>query len=56
MPSQPIAEIVLRTVVIGAIAFAKAYILNQHQGLPLLLILILLVVLGFGLRRTRYGR
>ncbi|XCW06838.1 sugar ABC transporter permease [Streptomyces sp. HUAS MG47] len=58
VPSRPIAEIVLRTVVIGAIAFATAYILNQYQGLPLalLLFLILLVVLDFVLRRTRYGR
>ncbi|MFI8823473.1 sugar ABC transporter permease [Streptomyces sp. NPDC053431] len=58
VPFRPVAEIVLRTVVIGAIAFAAAYILNQYQGLPLalLIFLILLVVLDFVLRRTRYGR
>ncbi|MEU8528568.1 MULTISPECIES: sugar ABC transporter permease [Streptomyces] len=58
VPSRPIAEIVLRTVVIGAIAFATAYILNQYQGLPLalLIFLIVLVVLDFVLRRTTYGR
>ncbi|MCX2180621.1 sugar ABC transporter permease [Streptomyces sp. SKN60] len=58
VPFRPIAEIVLRTVVIAAIAFVAAYILNQYQGLPLalLIFLILLVVLDFVLRRTRYGR
>ncbi|MFF6772395.1 sugar ABC transporter permease [Streptomyces sp. NPDC012637] len=58
VPFRPIGEIVLRTVVIAAIAFVAAYILNQYQGLPLalLIFLILLVVLDFVLRRTRYGR
>ncbi|MBW5249759.1 sugar ABC transporter permease [Streptomyces sp. P01-B04] len=58
VPSRPVAEIVLRTVVIAAIAFVTAYILNQYQGLPLalLIFLIVLVVLDFVLRRTTYGR
>ncbi|WP_329285931.1 sugar ABC transporter permease [Streptomyces sp. NBC_00691] len=58
VPFRPIAEIVLRTVVIAAIAFVTAYILNQYQGLPLalLIFLILLVLLDFVLRRTTYGR
>ncbi|MGW6392919.1 sugar ABC transporter permease [Streptomyces sp. NPDC055103] len=58
VPYRPIAEIVLRTVVIAAIAFVTAYILNQYQGLPLALLvfLIVLVLLDFVLRRTTYGR
>ncbi|MDT9687183.1 sugar ABC transporter permease [Streptomyces sp. P9(2023)] len=58
VPFRPIAEIVIRTVVIAAIAFVAAYILNQYQGLPLalLIFLILLVVVDFVLRRTSYGR
>ncbi|WP_225802190.1 sugar ABC transporter permease [Streptomyces sp. NK15101] len=58
VPFRPVAEIVLRTAVIAAIAFVAAYILNQYQGLPLalLIFLILLVVLDFVLRRTTYGR
>lgn len=58
VPSRPVAEIVLRTLVLAAIAFATAYILNRYQGLPLALLvfLILLVVLDFVLRRTTYGR
>ncbi|MER6098543.1 sugar ABC transporter permease [Streptomyces sp. NPDC001728] len=58
VPFRPVAEIVLRTVVLAAIAFAAAYILNRYQGLPLalLIFLILLVLLDFVLRRTMYGR
>ncbi|MER6117626.1 sugar ABC transporter permease [Streptomyces sp. NPDC001743] len=58
VPSRPIAEIVLRTIVIAALAFATAYILNRYQGLPLalLIFLVVLVVLDFVLRRTTYGR
>ncbi|APE25701.1 MULTISPECIES: sugar ABC transporter permease [Streptomyces] len=58
VPFRPVGEIVLRTVVIAALAFAAAYILNQYQGLPLalLIFLILLVLLDFVLRRTTYGR
>ncbi|MFD0141928.1 MULTISPECIES: sugar ABC transporter permease [unclassified Streptomyces] len=58
VPFRPIAEIVIRTVVIAAIAFAAAYILNQYQGLPLalLIFLIVLVVIDFVLRRSTYGR
>ncbi|MER5309364.1 sugar ABC transporter permease [Streptomyces sp. NPDC002773] len=58
VPFRPVAEIVLRTVVIAALAFAAAYILNRYQGLPLalLIFLILLVLLDFVLRRTTYGR
>ncbi|MET9932221.1 MULTISPECIES: sugar ABC transporter permease [unclassified Streptomyces] len=58
VPSRPVAEIVLRTLVIAALAFVTAYILNRYQGLPLalLIFLVLLVVLDFVLRRTTYGR
>ncbi|MFC8270952.1 sugar ABC transporter permease, partial [Streptomyces sp. NPDC057271] len=58
VPFRPIAEIVIRTVVIAGIAFAAAYILNQYQGLPLalLIFLIVLVVIDFVLRRSTYGR
>ncbi|TXS19214.1 sugar ABC transporter permease [Streptomyces sp. adm13(2018)] len=58
VPFRPLSEIVLRTVVIAALAFATAYILNQYRGLPLalLIFLVLLVVLDFVLRRTTYGR
>ncbi|MFJ3903763.1 sugar ABC transporter permease [Streptomyces sp. NPDC090025] len=58
VPFRPVAEIGLRTLVIAALAFAAAYILNRYQGLPLALLvfLILLVLLDFVLRRTRYGR
>ncbi|MFJ3582184.1 sugar ABC transporter permease [Streptomyces sp. NPDC090127] len=58
VPFRPVAEIVIRTVVIAAIAFVAAYILNQYQGLPLalLIFLVVLVLIDFVLRRTTYGR
>ncbi|WP_411074754.1 sugar ABC transporter permease [Streptomyces sp. cmx-4-7] len=58
VPSRPVAEIVLRTLVVAVLAFVTAYILNRYQGLPLalLIFLVLLVVLDFVLRRTTYGR
>ncbi|MER7910581.1 sugar ABC transporter permease [Streptomyces sp. NPDC096068] len=58
VPSRPVAEIALRTLVLAALAFAAAYVLNRYQGLPLalLIFLVLLVVLDFVLRRTTYGR
>ncbi|MFD3335618.1 sugar ABC transporter permease [Streptomyces sp. NPDC058700] len=58
VPFRPVAEIVLRTAVIAALAFTTAYILNRYQGLPLalLIFLIVLVLLDFVLRRTTYGR
>jgi D-xylose transport system permease protein len=58
IPSRPLVDIVLRTVVLGVIAFAAAIMFNQYKGLPLALVLFLavLVVTDFLLRRTSYGR
>ncbi|MFB7616027.1 sugar ABC transporter permease [Kitasatospora sp. NPDC056181] len=58
VPSRPVSDIALRTVVLAIIAFLAAYTLNQYKGLPLalLIFLIFIVVLDFVLRRTAYGR
>jgi D-xylose transport system permease protein len=58
IPSRPVSDIVLRTVVLGVIAFAAAFMFNQYRGLPLALLLFLavLVITDFVLRRTAYGR
>lgn len=58
VPFRPVADIVLRTVLLAIIAFLAAYTLNQYKGLPLalLIFLIFIVVLDFVLRRTGYGR
>ncbi|WP_326653288.1 MULTISPECIES: ABC transporter permease subunit [unclassified Streptomyces] len=58
VPSRPLGDIVLRTAVLGVIAFAAAVMFNQYRGLPLALVLFLvvLVVTDFVLRRTTYGR
>lgn len=58
VPSRPLSDIVLRTVVLAVIAFAAAVMFNQYKGLPLALVLFLavLVITDFTLRRTAYGR
>ncbi|NJQ01072.1 sugar ABC transporter permease [Streptomyces zingiberis] len=56
--SRPMSEILLRTAVLGIIAFVCAYQLNQSRGLPLALVIFLavLVTADFVVRRTTYGR
>ncbi|MGW4894537.1 sugar ABC transporter permease [Kitasatospora sp. NPDC004240] len=58
LPARAMGEIALRTGVLGVIAFAGAYTLNQDSGLPLPLVILLGVVVltDFVLRRTSYGR
>ncbi|MET7616807.1 sugar ABC transporter permease [Streptomyces sp. NPDC005408] len=58
IPSRPLIDIVVRTVLLAVVAFAAAVMFNQYKGLPLALVLFLvvLVVTDFVLRRTTYGR
>ncbi|MFI1397041.1 sugar ABC transporter permease [Streptomyces sp. NPDC020681] len=58
IPSRPLIDIVLRTVILGVIAFAAAIMFNSYKGLPLALVLFLavLIITDFVLRRTTYGR
>ncbi|MFH8732791.1 MULTISPECIES: sugar ABC transporter permease [unclassified Streptomyces] len=58
IPSRPLSELVLRTVLLAIAAFAVAIMFNQYKGLPLavLLFAIVLVATDFVLRRTSYGR
>ncbi|MER7172364.1 sugar ABC transporter permease [Streptomyces mesophilus] len=58
IPSRPLSEIILRTVLLAVAAFAVAIMFNQYKGLPLatLLFAIVLVATDFLLRRTAYGR
>ncbi|MCX4819985.1 sugar ABC transporter permease [Streptomyces sp. NBC_01142] len=58
IPSRPLVDIVVRTVLLAVVAFAAAIMFNQYKGLPLALVLFLvvLVVTDFVLRRTTYGR
>ncbi|NWF29358.1 sugar ABC transporter permease [Streptomyces sp. PKU-EA00015] len=58
VPSRPVSDIVLRTVLLAIVAFAAAAMFNQYKGLPLALVLFLavLVITDFVLRRTAYGR
>lgn len=58
IPSRPLVDIVVRTVVLAVFAFAAAFMFNQYRGLPLALVLFLVVLVAtdFILRRTSYGR
>ncbi|MGF1426983.1 sugar ABC transporter permease [Kitasatospora sp. LaBMicrA B282] len=58
LPHRPTSEIALRTGLLAVLAFGAAYVLNQDRGLPLALVVLLAVVVvtDFVLRRTSYGR
>ncbi|MEU2157240.1 sugar ABC transporter permease [Streptomyces sp. NPDC019396] len=58
VPSRPLSDVVLRTVLLAVIAFGAAFMFNQYKGLPLAFVLFLaiLVITDFVLRRTAYGR
>ncbi|MGW1892808.1 sugar ABC transporter permease [Streptomyces sp. NPDC002004] len=58
VPSRPLSETILRTVLLAVVAFAVAAVFNQYKGLPLAVVifLALLLLTDFVLRRTSYGR
>jgi D-xylose transport system permease protein len=58
VPSRPLSEVILRTVLLAVVAFAVAIVFNQYKGLPLAVVIFLgvLVVTDFVMRRTSYGR
>ncbi|AUY53388.1 MULTISPECIES: sugar ABC transporter permease [Streptomycetaceae] len=58
LPARSTSEIALRTGALAVLALAGAYTLNQDRGLPLPLVILLGVVVltDFVLRRTSYGR
>jgi D-xylose transport system permease protein len=58
VPSRPLSETVLRTVLLAVVAFAAAIVFNQYKGLPLAVVVFVAVlfITDFALRRTSYGR
>ncbi|NGO67056.1 sugar ABC transporter permease [Streptomyces sp. SB3404] len=58
VPSRPLTEIILRTVVLAVPVYAAAMVFNSYKGLPLGVVIFLAVVVlsDFVLRRTSYGR
>ncbi|GGM12122.1 ABC transporter permease [Streptomyces fumigatiscleroticus] len=58
VPSRPLSETILRTVLLAVVAFAVAIVFNQYKGLPLAVVIFIAVLLvtDFVLRRTPYGR
>ncbi|MFJ8595424.1 sugar ABC transporter permease [Streptomyces sp. NPDC093598] len=58
VPSRPLSETIVRTVLLAVLAFAVAIVFNQYKGLPLAVVIFIAVLLvtDFVLRRTAYGR
>ncbi|MER8219172.1 sugar ABC transporter permease [Streptomyces sp. NPDC094143] len=58
VPSRPLSETIVRTVLLAVLAFAVAIVFNQYKGLPLAVVIFIVVLLvtDFVLRRTAYGR
>ncbi|WP_309098024.1 sugar ABC transporter permease [Streptomyces sp.] len=58
VPSRPLSETIVRTVLLAILAFAVAIVFNQYKGLPLAVVIFIVVLLvtDFVLRRTAYGR
>ncbi|MEU5537410.1 sugar ABC transporter permease [Streptomyces sp. NPDC020362] len=58
VPSRPLSETVLRTVLLAIVAFVAAFVFNQYKGLPLAVVIFVavLMITDFVLRRTAYGR
>ncbi|MEU6404899.1 sugar ABC transporter permease [Streptomyces sp. NPDC046985] len=58
VPSKPLSDTVLRTVLLAVVSFAAAIVFNQYKGLPLAVVIFVAVlfVTDFVLRRTAYGR
>ncbi|GGJ22331.1 sugar ABC transporter permease [Streptomyces brasiliensis] len=58
VPSRPLSEIILRTVLLAILSFVVAAVYNQYKGLPLAVVIFIgvLLITDFVLRRTRYGR
>jgi D-xylose transport system permease protein len=58
VPSRPLSDTILRTVLVAIVSFGVAVIFNQYKGLPLAVVIFvgLLVISDFVLRRTAYGR
>ncbi|MBG0851796.1 sugar ABC transporter permease [Streptomyces spinoverrucosus] len=58
VPSRPLSDTLLRTVLLAVVSFAAAFMYNQYKGLPLATVIFLVFLVGtdFVLRRTSYGR
>ncbi|MCL7424571.1 sugar ABC transporter permease [Streptomyces sp. YS415] len=58
VPSRPLSDTILRTVLLAIVSLAVAAVYNSYKGLPLAVVLFIAVLLltDFVLRRTAYGR
>ncbi|NJQ13641.1 sugar ABC transporter permease [Streptomyces bohaiensis] len=58
LPTRQIVDLAVRIGLVAVASFTVAYVLNQHRGLPLALVIFLAVLIAadFMVRRTSYGR
>jgi D-xylose transport system permease protein len=58
LPFRPTAGLVLRMAILAASVFGAVAILNAYAGVPIALLILIALVVGFDLilRKTRYGR
>jgi D-xylose transport system permease protein len=58
LPATPTASVALRAVALAVCVFGAVAILNAYAGVPISLVILVCLVVGFDLllRRTRYGR
>ncbi|MFB7493621.1 sugar ABC transporter permease [Streptomyces sp. NPDC056161] len=58
IPSRPLSDTLVRTILLAVVSFAAAYMYNQYKGLPLATVIFVAFLVGtdFVLRRTAYGR
>jgi D-xylose transport system permease protein len=58
LPARPVAGLLARTVALAVVVFGAVAILNAYAGVPIALVILVGLVVGFDLvlRRTRFGR
>jgi D-xylose transport system permease protein len=58
LPTTPTASLLVRAVALAVIVFGAVAILNTYAGVPIALVILVALVVGFDLmlHRTRYGR
>jgi D-xylose transport system permease protein len=58
LPARPVAGLLARTVALAVVVFGAVAILNAYAGVPIALVILVGMVVGFDLvlRRTRFGR
>jgi D-xylose transport system permease protein len=58
LPARPTASLIARIIILAACVFGAVAILNAYAGVPIAVLILVALVVGFDLmlRKTRYGR